>query len=99
MPGAENLGSVWLELPQRPPVPETGAHLNRAPHECSRLESNQHLLRFRQAPSPDRLREQNRGRVTCPATGIVDYLIFKESFPAVAGIVVGHGGIEPPSLG
>ena len=29
---------------------------------CSRLESNQHLLRFRQAPSPDRLREQNRGR-------------------------------------
>ena len=30
--------------------------------KCSRLESNQHLLRFRQAPSPDRLREQNRGR-------------------------------------
>jgi hypothetical protein len=29
---------------------------------CSRLESNQHLLRFRQAPSPDRLREQRRGR-------------------------------------
>jgi hypothetical protein len=29
---------------------------------CSRLESNQHLLRFRQAPSPDRLREHLRGR-------------------------------------
>jgi hypothetical protein len=29
---------------------------------CSRLESNQHLLGFNQAPSPDRLREQGRGR-------------------------------------
>ncbi len=32
------------------------------PPRCSRLESNQHLLRFRQAPSPDRLREHLRGR-------------------------------------
>ena len=30
--------------------------------KCSRLESNQHLLGFSQAPSPDRLREQRRGR-------------------------------------
>ena len=29
---------------------------------CPRLESNQHLLRFRQAPSPDRLRGQCCGR-------------------------------------
>jgi hypothetical protein len=29
---------------------------------CPRLESNQHLLRFRQAPSPDRLRGHCRGR-------------------------------------
>ena len=82
--------SEWLDLPQRPPVPETGAHLTELYTEsghqplvgnhlqsarlagerggdgivprCSRLESNQHLLRFRQAPSPDRLREHNRGR-------------------------------------
>jgi hypothetical protein len=47
-------------------------------HTCSRLESNQHLLRFEQAPSPDRLREHHRGRVICPATGIVNYLIVKE---------------------
>ncbi len=32
------------------------------PRWCPRLESNQHLLRFRQAPSPDRLRGQCRGR-------------------------------------
>jgi hypothetical protein len=30
--------------------------------ECSRLESNQHLLGFNQAPSPDRLQEHLRGR-------------------------------------
>lgn len=32
------------------------------PRWCPRLESNQHLLRFRQAPSPDRLRGQCCGR-------------------------------------
>jgi hypothetical protein len=60
----DTIGSGWLDLPQRPPVPETGAHLTELhPELCSRLESNQHLLDFSQAPSPDRLQEHVAGRI------------------------------------
>jgi hypothetical protein len=56
-------GSRWLELPQRPPVPETGAHLTELhPERCPRLGSNQHLPVFSRAPSPDRLRGRVGGR-------------------------------------
>ena len=55
--------SRWLELPQRPPVPETGAHLTELhPERCPRLGSNQHLPVFGRAPSPDRLRGRLGGR-------------------------------------
>jgi hypothetical protein len=72
--------SGWLDLPQRPPVPETGAHLpelhpeivgalvwNRTSVSCSSGRRH-HQIGYKGKLWPG----------CCPATGIVDYSVVKD---------------------
>ena len=66
-------------------------------HGCPRLESNQHLLRFRQAPSPDRLRGHRCGRVV-PGHGH-RRLFGCQRARSLRNASAGKRGVEPRSLG
>lgn len=81
------VGYARLKLPERYGGRMIRAQRIRTGVPCPRLESNQHLLLFRQPPSPDRLRGQSGRRLVSSRRHrhfLVFYLIVSERAPAVA---------------